>query len=68
MATKSLLKKTIKKLKKRVKHMQKLVKVGLKTIEDRDARIAQLSSIVDMDMKPRNADQLDTRSSNQPQL
>jgi hypothetical protein len=63
MAKKSLLKKTIKKLKKRVKHMQKIVNVGLKTIEDRDARIAQLSSIVDMDMKPRNsADQVDSRS------
>jgi hypothetical protein len=52
MVNKTELKAENKKLKKRIRRMRKIVKIGLKTIKDRDGKIRQLSSILDQEKKP----------------
>jgi hypothetical protein len=51
MANKGELKADIKKLKKRLKRIRNVVKVGLKTIKERDGKIRQLSSVLDQQNK-----------------
>ena len=48
---KAKLKTEVKRLKKRLKELRKVVKVGVKAIDERDRKIAQLSSVVEMDQK-----------------
>jgi hypothetical protein len=49
MARKSELKSKIQKYRKRLREMRGIVKVGLRTIAERDAKIAQLTSVLTME-------------------
>lgn len=48
MANKSELKSRIRRYKKRMTRLRKIVKIGLKSIEAKDAKIAQLTSVLEL--------------------
>jgi hypothetical protein len=54
MTSKSALKAAVKKHKKRLRDMRKIVKVGIRTIQDRDIKIAQLTSVLSMEGNKRH--------------
>ena len=56
MVKKSELKLRVKKLKKRAKHLNKIVKIGVKSIKEKEGKIAQLTSVLDLQGKPQISD------------
>jgi predicted Zn-dependent protease len=51
MASKSAWKGRVQKAKKRIKRLHKLIKIGVKTIAERDVKIKQLTSVMEQEQQ-----------------